>query len=356
MPPSSQPTPSSSASHPWIYPLLAACGLGLLGWWANHTVEGEVENTLHRGLQTVLSADINALQIWMESQRKLAVALANNNALQGAVQELIDLSERSNGGLDSLFKSTAQRRLQHLLGANVKVAGFHGYAVISREGAVVGTQRRGLLGLAIRRDRPGLERVFSSGETQMIAPFVIPPRGKPGGSRPRFRTRLHRPTDRDLGDRLLMMVTSPVKNAQGEVIAALGLMLRPEAEFTRILSVARYDQSGETFAFNSEAWMLSRSRFDEHLKQLGLLPEGPDINSVLRIQLREPGDTSAQDSTSVDAPSFTRIGEDARQQQSGIDLKGFADYRGVPVVGAWEWLDEYGFGVATKVDVAEAYN
>ncbi|MCA8999673.1 MAG: serine/threonine protein kinase, partial [Planctomycetaceae bacterium] len=33
----------------------------------------------------------------------------------------------------------------------------------------------------------------------------------------------------------------------------------------------------------------------------------------------------------------------------------YPDYRGVPVIGAWTWLEKYRLGVATEVDVAQAY-
>ncbi|MCZ6787186.1 MAG: serine/threonine-protein kinase, partial [Planctomycetota bacterium] len=39
----------------------------------------------------------------------------------------------------------------------------------------------------------------------------------------------------------------------------------------------------------------------------------------------------------------------------GSNVDGYNDYRGVPVVGAWTWLPDYGFGVTTELDVAEAY-
>jgi len=47
----------------------------------------------------------------------------------------------------------------------------------------------------------------------------------------------------------------------------------------------------------------------------------------------------------------------ARQtySDSGFDIEGYRDYRGVPVVGAWQWLPEYDMGVATELDVKEAY-
>ena len=36
----------------------------------------------------------------------------------------------------------------------------------------------------------------------------------------------------------------------------------------------------------------------------------------------------------------------------GVDVDGYRDYRGVSVVGAWAWLDAYGFGVATELEVS----
>ena len=42
----------------------------------------------------------------------------------------------------------------------------------------------------------------------------------------------------------------------------------PDAEFTRILSVARSGESGETYAFDQHGLMISRSRFDDQLKKL----------------------------------------------------------------------------------------
>ena len=38
-----------------------------------------------------------------------------------------------------------------------------------------------------------------------------------------------------------------------------------------------------------------------------------------------------------------------------MDAAPSRDYRGVPVVGAWRWLPQLGFGVATQIDSGEAY-
>ena len=41
---------------------------------------------------------------------------------------------------------------------------------------------------------------------------------------------------------------------------------------------------------------------------------------------------------------------------NGVDLAGYRDYRGVPVVGAWLWDPQLGLGITTEIDFAEAYD
>ncbi len=52
---------------------------------------------------------------------------------------------------------------------------------------------------------------------------------------------------------------------------------------------------------------------------------------------------------------LTRLAASAVQGTPGHDADGYRDYRGVPGVGAWRWLEDYDFGVGTEVDVAEAF-
>jgi serine/threonine protein kinase len=41
--------------------------------------------------------------------------------------------------------------------------------------------------------------------------------------------------------------------------------------------------------------------------------------------------------------------------RAGVHAEGYRDYRGVSVVGAWQWLPQWGFGLVTETDRAEAY-
>jgi hypothetical protein len=116
-------------------------------------------------------------------------------------------------------------------------------------------------------------------------------------------------------------------------------------------------QSDETYAFDSAGLMISYSRFDDQLHEIGLLPEDPDVHSQLNIEIRDPGgDLTAGFKPTVareDQP-LTRMAASAIAGQAGVDVQGYRDYRGVMVVGAWTWLKEYQFGVATEMDLAEA--
>ncbi len=56
-----------------------------------------------------------------------------------------------------------------------------------------------------------------------------------------------------------------------------------------------------------------------------------------------------------DEQPLTRMAAAAIAGENAVDVDGYRDYRGVPVIGAWQWLPEYGFGVTTEVEVAEAY-
>ncbi len=156
----------------------------------------------------------------------------------------------------------------------------------------------------------------------------------------------------------LMQVAAPVRDASGAVLGAIGLILDPEEEFTRILSVARPGETGETYAFDRHGVLISRSRFEGELRRLALInPEGRG-GSALVLELREPGSDFRPGirpgPLSTNWP-LTHLVSNAIEGSAGVSLEASRDYRGVPVVGTWRWLNHLGFGVVTQLDEAEAF-
>jgi PAS domain S-box-containing protein len=128
-------------------------------------------------------------------------------------------------------------------------------------------------------------------------------------------------------------------------------------------------ESGESYAFDQNGRLISESRFEDDLRQIGLLKEG--VSSVLNIEIRDPGGNMVEGYRSEVPRSkqpFTRMAAGAFQLKSNLenkktqaehsaietDITGYRDYRGVPVFGAWQWDFELGMGMTSEIDVAEA--
>ena len=150
----------------------------------------------------------------------------------------------------------------------------------------------------------------------------------------------------------------PSGNSQARI--ALLLFIPPEKDFTRILSIARMGESGDTYAFDENGRMLSDTRHLESLKAHGILPDTPAVRAMLRIELRDPGGNLLR-GFSTDTPMAARpltrliataLADDTKKHAV---LERYRDYRGVPVVGAARWIPGLGFGVATEVNAAEAF-
>ena len=52
---------------------------------------------------------------------------------------------------------------------------------------------------------------------------------------------------------------------------------------------------------------------------------------------------------------FTLMAKNALAGLNGNNFDGYNDYRGVPVVGAWIWESNIGYGISTEMDYSEAY-
>src|SRR5262249_60575198 len=94
------------------------------------------------------------------------------------------------------------------------------------------------------------------------------------------------------------------------------------------------------------------------LKRSGLLADRPGSDSILTVELRDPQVNLMEGeraSLSRAKQPLIPLVSDAAAGNSGSDLIGYRDYRGVPVVGAWTWLPEVNFGVAPQIEVQEGY-
>ena len=330
----------------WLWPVIAALGIGLVGGWVRAKVETALKTKMAAELQTILDADVKALEIWLKAQKATVATLAADARVRAAAEQLVELANKE-GTNDSVLASSPQLAgLREYLKPAIAVQRYEGFTLANRELRVLAAlddQYVGKKAVAVHEDF--LNKALA---------------GQPTVSRPFPGARLLPDEQGALKAGLPMMyVAAPVRGAANQIIAVLGLRMRPGTEFTRILGIARAGDSGDTYAFDKNGLLLSYSRFDDQLKSFGLLADLPDTRSILSLELRDPG-VDLRKNVRAKMPRreqpLTKMAKSATSGASGVDVDGYRDYRGVPVVGAWTWLPEYGMGIATESAVEEAYH
>ncbi len=325
--------------------------LVIAGLWVRTHIEDAIQEQTAAELTTVLRADVEALKLWMRIQEENAAVIAGDPVIRKLVLELLDYSRTTGGKPAQLDDAPQQLPLAAELKPWVDRQAYTGFVVFDLDGLIIATDEELLLGrnAMMSEQHKFLEKVLA---------------GKPTVSHPfPSRIMLPGPDGVPMAGVPVMFVAAPVIGPNEKPVAVVALRIDPALEFSQILGVAQPGATGETYAFNEEGVFLSRSRFDDQLKQVALLPDRPQAQSVLNVELRNPGvdlSTGARAALSRDKQPLTELAEDAIHRKPaiatpGVNVDGYLDYRGIDSVGAWAWLPEFDLGVATEMDLAEAY-
>jgi eukaryotic-like serine/threonine-protein kinase len=381
----------------WIIPLAIAGLVALIGWYGHTRLRQTIEAELRTSLASTLDANVTALTIWMTNQTRLAAYMAEEPEIRRLSLSILNQPPPRPGlfpGRSLIGFAETEEFSNYLRGRLTRVS-YDAAELVTTNfmvAAQTGPGRMRMPGMPLSEAHTNqYAELFATGEPFVITPYKpevapgppppmegqrgrggfgqpgfgggMPARGQgrrfgtnapPGGRRGGFMD----PGQGRRGDLTLMQVAAPVRGDDGTVRGALALIINPDREFTRMLSVTRSGESGETYAFDQHGLLLSKSRFDDQLRKLGLL-DATNTSSALNLRLYDPGvDLTKGMKPAVEEPStreLTRIVAAAVSGEDGVDVVADRDYRGVPVVGAWRWLPEYGFGVASQIDAAEAY-
>lgn len=144
-----------------------------------------------------------------------------------------------------------------------------------------------------------------------------------------------------------MFFITKLGNAQSHPAGYLIMAVPAEHTFSKLLAFGRIGETGETYAFNPQSYMLSESRFVEQLNLLGILSDTVQ-SSVLNTRLVVPNSVPGAQ------PRLTYMVSQALKGESGISRQAMPDYRGKMVYSAWLWDQELGIGLATEINQEEA--
>ena len=322
-----------------------------LGIWTTMGVRRSLNNIRAEQLQSLLRADVKALEIWIKERKSEAENWATFPEVENNVEQLVQLAKDGKSAKEDLIASDARLELDNLFQYFVDEYDSAGYSVVDRTGLVIASSHE--IAIGTRGNELALTHLAGvfDGQTKFARPHAA-------GSWSDLKIRYF--------DNPIVWVDAPVRNKEGEIIASLGFAKLGDLNFSEILRTGQMGSSGETYAFDANGVMLSESRFDDELRKLGIIPPEAGSTSMLHVQVRDPGgDLSNGFKPSlpigdrkftqvVNAATSSRELKDAEYHQ-GVITKPYRDYRGVWVIGAWQWLPQYNFGVTTEVDVAEAH-
>ncbi|TWT47462.1 Serine/threonine-protein kinase PknB [Botrimarina hoheduenensis] len=360
----------------WVWPIVAVVLLASVGWFLRSAIERTMKESLTSELETLRDVEVASLRTWLDDQRGYAESVANQLTTRQLIGEIVgdplaaspaavptekfDPKPAGSGGeaAANTDPATLSAELTRLLAPELAQHAYDGYVLVDRQMRVraacdldtvgsASSANKSLAPIELEEHPEHAEfaaRVLAGASTvSRPLPSVLPVRDHQG------RRRTGTP---------VMYAAAPVRDENLRVIAALAFRVAPDREFTKILQRGQTGESGETYAFDAQGMMLSSSRFEEDLVLLGILPDEDGVRSILRVLVRDPGG----DLTAGFRPllrrremPLTRMVASAAAGESASDVEGYPDYRGVQVVGAWHWLEDYCFGVATEIDAAEAY-
>jgi hypothetical protein len=326
----------------WVWPIIAIVLLSALAWGVDRAIETTMKANVTSALETLLNTETGMLVRWMETQERNAEAMANDAETRRLAADL--LTQRA-ANADAVKLNQTIRALAASLGPAMTSHGYIGFNLIDRSKTIIASSESELIGLQIAPAIVHGVELALDGGTTVLHPFpsqatLVNANGVAQSGVP------------------TMFVLAPVLDENLQVVAALALRIEPQRDFAKILEMGRLGHTGETYAFDKNGLMLSNSRFDDELIQLAVLPDRDDARSILQVLVRDPGGNLTEGYLRKQRRSEmppTKMVAAAVAGQAGVDVDGYRDYRGVPVVGAWTWLPKYDFGVATEADLSEAF-
>ena len=156
----------------------------------------------------------------------------------------------------------------------------------------------------------------------------------------------------------IMLSNIPIENEFGKLETGLPTMVvsAPITDQNRIMGVAcfrvdvskiseflrsiKLGASGETYLIDKQGYMLTESRFVPYLKKAGLIKRG----TTLELKLINP-----------ETGKLTKSVSECLKGDEGYDGDGYLDYRGVKVIGFWQWIAELDWGIIAEIDYEEGY-
>jgi PAS domain S-box-containing protein len=307
---------------------------------AQQRIQKGLKNDTAETLHTIVDTSHQAIKSWANQKRATTLTWAEVPTIRQITRSLLDTPQTPQALQAAPQQIVLYSWLEPVLSAN----NYKDFCIISRDGLTLSSSQPHKIGSKHQlAQHPAFLAKILAGETTFS---------------PAQKVRLSPSPQYNQAQQELPIIFTgaPIFDEQRNIIAILSFSISLAEDFTAILQRGRLGRSGETYAFNSGGQMISNSRFENQLHDIGLLK--PEQHSALNIYLRNPGynllNGKKPASFNRDKP-LTLMAEQAIAGYAGLNLEGYRDYRGVPVIGTWVWDKSLMLGITTEIDATEAF-
>lgn len=308
-------------------------------------IKDNIRKDILDAMQTVNKTTAQTLDLWVEEEKSIVKSWAEqSDTLTKYVQQLLKLEANRK----ELELSGAAKKIRTHLMPVIKNKGYEDFYIISPELINIASMWPEYLGKPsfLTQGTNVLERAFE-GETILTPPQELGvPLSQGDGSTRRSTVPA-------------MFIISPIKNQQGDILSLLAFRINPSDHFTHLLQLGRIGKTGETYAINQDALLISDSRYERELRQLGFIEKGQ--SGILKFSMHNPGYNLLKNKKMFSLAEFekaplTLMAKSVIAGIDGYDLDGYRDYLGVPVIGVWHKNAQLGIGIATEITVDDAFS
>ena len=320
-----------------------------LGYWTYTGVRTALAETRAASLEALLGTVVRGLDVWAyEHMAEVERAARNPTVVEQATKFVTD----RRGVVTEAGRCTQEaERLSAEVQTRLSTSGVVAFRILDRDGRVLSSKDPLRCGQRIRsglfRDR--LDAAFE-GRPQFVRPFPdteLSVRGVDGSLRP------------------VAWFLAPIRLGAGAPVAALAMGVATDRELEAIFTAARPGATGESYAFGEDGLMLTTSR-DIETAPADAEPESATAKDAAPIHVRDPGgpledghvpqlQPAARPLTQAAAQAIAARGKTAEIDRRGVITTPYRGYRGTEVIGAWQWLPAYDFGVAAEISAAESF-
>ena len=178
----------------WLVPIVISGVVALTGWWCHSEVRRAIEAQLENELESLINADVTALDIWIENQLRFVSTLASEERVKSLALKVVERASGDGVTGEALRQFEEVRALKEYVGPRLRQSRL-GFVVIDPDGVIVAAPFDGMLGDQLHDEALAqFQKIITDDVPVLLTPYQ-PPRHGPFPSSGR-RARLPAPRAR----------------------------------------------------------------------------------------------------------------------------------------------------------------